>query len=597
MMKFRVRLTLIFIVLIGLSVLACGIFMARMFNQAQLESLKDNLVREGKIIMAQTDWLSGGTEKEQIAYYTSNAQHLRAVAEARVTFIREDGKVLGDSDNDPTFMDNHGDRLEVIQAKAKGVGSSTRFSATLKKNMLYVAVPVQQGADFKGYVRLSMSLEDVEARTRLVWFYLIVGLFIFFSMAGMLSYRIAHSLTRPLEKITRVANQITHMNYKSRVFIKNVDEIGQLGNAINTMADSLQFQMNRIQEDESRLKSVLENMISGVVMIDREGHIVLLNRSAEEILGFNSKELLGKTYDQAKQQYEMTQIIQECMEKKEHIRDELTFYFPEERILEINLVPMYHSETDWAGIVIVLHDISAIRRLERVRSEFVANVSHELKTPIAAVKGFAETLLAGAVNDEETARSFLQIIHDESDRLNRLIVDILELSKVESKRIPLYFSPIQMQPFILNTIDVMQTEAKRKQIDMDMHVDENLYLEADEDRLQQILINLLANGINYTPEGGKITVTAEAVDTAGNGEYDHVQIVIQDTGVGIPKKDIPRIFERFYRVDKARSRSSGGTGLGLSIVKHLVELHRGTIRVESSLGAGSRFIIELPVVH
>ncbi|MFD2613468.1 two-component system histidine kinase PnpS [Paenibacillus gansuensis] len=597
MKKFRVRLTLIFVVLIGLSVLASSIFMARTFNQSQLKSLKENLVRESKIILAMTDWLREGSDTEQIAYYTKLAERLRTIAEARVTFIREDGIVLGDSDNNPVNMDNHSHREEVVQAREQGLGSTTRYSQTLKKNMLYVAVPVNDNPKFRGYVRLSMSLEDVEASTRLVWFYLILGLLIFFLAAGLLSYRIAHGLTQPLEKITRVARQITHMNYKSRVYIKNTDEIGQLGHAINAMADSLQFQMNRIQEDESRLKSVLENMISGVVMIDREGRIVLLNRSAEEILGFSSKELLGKRYDQAKQQYEMTQIIQECMERKEHIREEITFYFPEERILEINLVPMYHSEEEWAGIVIVLHDISAIRRLERMRSEFVANVSHELKTPIAAVKGFAETLLAGAVKDEETANSFLQIIYDESDRLNRLIVDILELSKIESKRIPLYFSPIHMDMFVRKTVEVMRTEAAKKQVKIDMQVDETVYLEADEDRLRQILINLLANGISYTPEGGKVTVLVEPADPTPEGDYEHVRIIIEDTGIGIPKKDLPRIFERFYRVDKARSRSSGGTGLGLSIVKHLVELHRGTIRVESGLGVGSKFIIELPVIH
>src|SRR5690606_21143914 len=269
---------------------------------------------------------------------------------------------------------------------------------------------------------------------------------------------------------------------------------------------------------------------------------------------------------------------------------------PEERTLEVNLVPMLQVEQEWAGLVIVLHDITAIRRLERVRSEFVANVSHELKTPVAAVKGFAETLLAGAMNDETIAKQFLQIIYDESERLNRLIGDILELSKIESKRVPLQFSPVHLNSLFSKTIEMMRTEAEKKSIELEFQAGEELYIEADEDRLGQIIINLLSNGINYTPEGGKVKVNV--ISPQGDGEgAERIRIIISDTGIGIPKKDLPRIFERFYRVDKARSRSSGGTGLGLSIVKHLVELHRGTIRVESDLGIGSRFIIELPVIH
>jgi two-component system phosphate regulon sensor histidine kinase PhoR len=279
----------------------------------------------------------------------------------------------------------------------------------------------------------------------------------------------------------------------------------------------------------------------------------------------------------------------------------MMFYYPAERILDISLSPIAHDGDEWAGVLIVLHDITAVRRLERMRSEFVANVSHELKTPIAAVKGFAETLLAGALNDKDTAKQFLQIIFDESERLNRLIGDILELSKIESKRIPLHFSPVDLQSFVEHMIHMMRPEANKKSIELQIQVPDDLYMEADEDRLRQIFINLLSNGIAYTPEGGKVKVRIEpAVPHAGEGEDgdgERVRIIIQDTGIGIPKKDLPRIFERFYRVDKARSRSSGGTGLGLSIVKHLVELHRGTIKVDSEPGIGTKFTIELPVIH
>ncbi|MDF2961005.1 MAG: histidine kinase [Paenibacillus sp.] len=599
MHKFRARLTLIFILLIGSSVLIAGLFMAQMLKESHIEALKTHMLRELRVILVSLDWEKEGTDAEQIRFYTEQANRLRKSADARITYIRADGKVLGDSDHAAVDMENHSTRKEVVDAKESGtVGTDMRYSTTIGRNMLYVAVPVKDNNQIKGYVRLAMSLQEVEASIRQVWFVLLIGLLVVFVLAVLISFRVAYSITRPIEMITKVAHQITNMNYKARVHGRKKDEVGQLGQAINRMADSLQLQMNRIIEDESRLKSVLENMISGVMMIDREGKIVLLNRSAEDILGFSSQELLGKKFDEAKQQFDFTQLIQECIDVHEHIRDEMIFYYPSERILEINLSPMSLNEEEWVGVLIVLHDITAVRRLERMRSEFVANVSHELKTPIAAVKGFAETLLAGALNDKETAKSFLQIIFDESERLNRLIGDILELSKIESRRIPLQFSPVHLQAFIGNCLHVMNSEAAKKSIDLEMNVDPDLYIEADEDRLRQILINLLSNGINYTPEGGKVKVKVEPPLGGGTGsENERIRMTISDTGIGIPKKDLPRIFERFYRVDKARSRSSGGTGLGLSIVKHLVELHKGSIRVESEVGMGTKFIIELPIIH
>jgi two-component system phosphate regulon sensor histidine kinase PhoR len=597
MNKFRAKLTLILMLLIGCSMLVAGLFMAKILEDSHVGDLQDNMQRQLKFILATGDWHRAGSDQALMDYYSEQAKKIKVMSDTRITYIREDGKVLGDSDQSPAQMDNHLNRPEVVDARSNGIGFKSRYSDTLKQNMLYTAIPVMEGQKLIGYLRMAMSLEQVESDVRRLWYFLITGLFILFLISGYVSYRFARGITRPIEKITRVAKQITDMNYKARVNTHNNDEVGQLGHAINQMADSLQLQMNRILENESRLKGVLENMVSGVLMIDREERIVLLNPSAEEILGFTSLELLGKKYNEAKQQYEFTKLIQECIDLREHIRDEMIFYFPAERILEINLSPISQEDEEWAGVLIVLHDITAVRRLERMRSEFVANVSHELKTPIAAVKGFAETLLAGAMNDKETAKSFLQIIFDESERLNRLIGDILELSKIESKRIPLHFSPIDLHDFIDKSLNMMKTEAEKKHIELSMQLEEDIYLEADEDRLRQIFINLLSNGINYTQEGGKVKVRVEPLSMNKDGDYERLRIIVSDTGIGIPKKDLPRIFERFYRVDKARSRISGGTGLGLSIVKHLVELHKGNIRVESEVGMGTKFIFELPVIH
>lgn len=603
MNSYRVRLTVIMVVMVGFSVLAAGIFMGKTFKDNHLNALEDNLVREMKIILDRMDWKHGKPE-ELYGYYTQEALRLKEITESRITFISGDGTVVGDSDHDPKMMDNHANRIEVEEAKAGGVGKAIRHSDTLDANLLYVAMQVDPGNPGSDMIRMALSLQEVDASMQRIWTALFIGLLILFAVAALISYRIARGLTRPLEQITRVAKRIKSMDYRARVTVKSNDEIGELGLAINAMADGLQVQMARIHQNESQLASVLDNMINGIVMIDRAGRVVLLNRRAEEVLGFSARELAGRHYTEAKQQYELSQIIQDGLERREHLREEITFYFPEERLLDLNLVPIFDGNEEFGGVLLVLQDVSAIKRLERMRSEFVANVSHELKTPIAAVKGFAETLLGGAVNDPETARSFLQIIFDESDRLNRLIGDILELSKIESRRVPLMFSPIELEPFMSKTVELMESEAVRKDIQITMKVEPGLYVEADEDRLRQIVMNLLSNGINYTPEGGVVSILVEPVllpwmedMNEEDVDYEHIRIMITDTGIGIPKKDLPRIFERFYRVDKARSRSSGGTGLGLSIVKHLVELHRGSIELDSNVGVGSTFTIELPVLQ
>ncbi len=449
-----------------------------------------------------------------------------------------------------------------------------------------------------GYMLIAISIRNLMDTDQYFWLSIGLGIIAIVSAFACVSYLMSRSIRQPIQHITRVAKQINSTDASARLHLESKGEWSQIGQAMNQMADLLQHHMNRTIESEGRLRNILGNMISGVMIIDRDHRIVSINAAAEMIFGLSSEVCVGKQYYETKQQFEFTQLIEEGMYSHERIRDEILLYYPEERILDVYITPITQTDGTWSGLLIVLDDITAVRRLERMRSEFVANVSHELKTPLAAVKGFAETLLSGALQDRETAESFIQIIFDESERLNRLIGDILELSKIESKRIPLQFSPIHLSKFIINIFQMMNAEAQKKKIILNMQIDDKLYIEADEDRLRQILINLISNGINYTPEEGKVTVVVTMIHPIGDQEqYQSVQIKIIDTGIGIPKRDLPRIFERFYRVDKARSRLSGGTGLGLSIVKHLVELHNGHISVESKVGIGTEFMLELPIIH
>ncbi|USB32371.1 ATP-binding protein [Paenibacillus sp. YPG26] len=596
MKTFRMRLTLILMGLVGISMLAAGLIMAQVFKDSHLTVLEGNMAREINLISSTLELPKVDGDSGVMAYYTSKAQELDKLTDSRVTFISLDGKVIGDSESDPSKMSNHSNREEIISAiEHESTGTSIRYSNTMHENMLYVARHVVSKQGFDGYIRLSMSLKTVEEGLWKGWALTIGGLAVLFLAAALVSYRVAKGLTRPIEHITTVAHRISKLDYDARVDIQRHDEIGQLGSAINGMADSLQLQLKRIRDNEDLLQSVLSNMTGGILMVDTNGRIALVNREAERILRLKDTHMLGKLYHEIKRSYELTRFMDEGITRMEQMSEERTIYDPEEKILHFDSVPMFEDDGSYHGMLFLLRDVTEIRKLEVMRSEFVANVSHELKTPVAAVKGFAETLLSGGVKDEETSRSFLQIIFDEGDRLNRLIGDILELSKIESRRVPLEYSPVHVHSLLESIFEVLQSSAARKSITMQLEVPEELFMEADEDRLRQVFMNLLSNAISYTLDGGRVKVTVESLESSG--EEEKIRFVISDTGIGIPKKDLPRIFERFYRVDKARSRSSGGTGLGLSIVKHLVELHHGTIRVESKVGEGTVFILDLPLLH
>lgn len=599
MKPFRIRLTLILMILLGVLGLAAALTMGQIFKSSHITTLEDNMVREIRLLETTFAFKATGADgqpsEDVFQYYSQEAHQIGNLTDSRVTFIEKDGTVIGDSESDPHTMNNHMDREEIRSAATGGVGSAIRYSATLDKNMLYVAAPVQAGNLFDGYIRLSMSLEAVEVGVRNAWTVMGISLLILFLVAAVVSYRVASGLTKPLEHITVVANRISRLDYGARVRLERRDEIGELGKAIDNMADSLEKQLKIIRDNEDLLQSVLANMTGGMLMVNSLGNVALVNRFAEDVLGVSSKRLTGKSYQELKRHYELTKLLGEGLRRKERIHDEQTLYDPEPRLIQIDGVPMFEDDDTYRGMLFLIQDISNIRRLERMRSEFVANVSHELKTPIAAVKGFAETLLGGGVQDEQTSRAFLQIIYDESERLNRLIGDILELSKIESKRSPLNFSPIHLQPFFDTIREMLNSSAAKKNITMEMKVPEEMFMEADEDRLRQIFVNLISNAVNYTQDGGKVRLTVEE-QVSENGE-ERILFHVRDTGMGIPKKDLPRIFERFYRVDKARSRSSGGTGLGLSIVKHLVDLHRGTVTVESEVNIGTTFTVNLPLLQ
>lgn len=434
------------------------------------------------------------------------------------------------------------------------------------------------------YYFLSNRHEPVDQ----VWLYLF-GLFGLILLGGLLlSIYLAGGVRRPLVEIAAVARRIAAGDWDAEVRHPGSDEIGEVAVALNEISRTTREKVRQLAESKGRLEAVLANMESGVVLFDRSGRINLVNPAAERILGIGKARVAGRTYVETLRNYPLSQIIDEVLRSGKPQGGEISLIFPSERILAAHAAPVFGERQEPQGVVLVLHDISEIRRLERVRAEFVANVSHELKTPVTAVKGFAETLLEGALYNSRACEEFVSIIAEEAERLNRLINDLLSLSRIESRELMLRLESLELGPEIKQIVDKLKPRFQKKELGLSVAVPGHpVIVRADRDRMEQVLLNLLENSLMYTPSGGHVEVGVQ-------DESNMVVVSVKDTGIGIPPDDLPRIFERFYRVDRARSRKLGGTGLGLAIVKHLVEAHGGKVWVESELGKGSQFYFTLP---
>ncbi|WP_235782042.1 sensor histidine kinase [Paenibacillus senegalensis] len=461
MNSYKKKLTLMVLVLVFLSSILTGAVAAEWLKDKAMEAERTHMEQElsiFRVLLEGQNVDAGDANPELLAYLQKVAQAI----EARITWMLADGRVLFDSEGISGTGDGPLKHEEIQQAINEGVGFASRMNHRTGQDILFAAAAIGNAQAPEGYIRIARETEDFHPPLNELWFFIITGLILFLAAAMYFANRSANQLTAPLEQMTKVARQITHHNSQVRIERQGMDEIRQLGKAINTMADSLQKQVEQTRQNESRLKRVLDNMHSGVMMIDRHGNVVLVNRSGEGIFGISSREVIGRPYKHVELPQELLQKIQLCLANQESIQSELTVHYPEEAILDVSINPLPDFQEEGYGVLVVLHNLTAVRRLERMRSEFVANVSHELKTPVASVKGFAETLLAGAVNDRETANSFLQIIHDESERINRIIGDLLELSKIESKREPLHFSPVDLEQMIGQTVHLMNAEARKK---------------------------------------------------------------------------------------------------------------------------------------
>ncbi|MCX8022346.1 MAG: ATP-binding protein [Syntrophorhabdaceae bacterium] len=494
----------------------------------------------------------------------------------RITVIKRDGVVVADSESDPTKMENHTSRPEVMEALSGNFGRSLRWSSTISQEMLYVAVPLKKENDVYGALRISAYistinevLEDVKRKV-----FLLSVLFILLSF--VFSIYFSKGLSKTIREIIDMASSIANGNFKKRLFLKNKGEFSELADIFNNMAYKIDSLFNEVAERNEELRTILSSIREFIVLLDREDRIKMSNDSFKAFSGVNRDE--GRYHYEVVRSFELVALIEKAKKSLEHITDEITL---NGRIFFIEVKYLQEREET----VCVFHDITDFKKLEKIKSDFIANISHELRTPLTAIKGFVET-----IEDEEEIKNknYLTVVKRHTERLINIVNDLLILSELEGKTDVLSVEEVNLKEIIENILKTFEQKARERGLVIERHIEGiNYTIKADPFRLEQMFINLIDNAIKYT-EKGKITISLSF-------SQNQVEIVVEDTGIGIPKEHIGRIFERFYVVDRSRTKKLGGTGLGLSIVKHIVHLHNGTINVESNTGVGTRITICLPV--
>ncbi|MGH7407000.1 MAG: two-component system histidine kinase PnpS [Candidatus Methylomirabilales bacterium] len=588
--RLAVRLTLVLLVVTTLGMGVMGLYITRVLETHSVENLKSGLVTEARLIHdALVPYLARGAPREWVQEL---AEKYGAKLGARVTVIADDGTVLGDSERDlegVRGMENHAARPEVRAALAGSIGDHLRRSRTLDVEMLYVAIPLEDGTSVRGALRLALPMTEVAKAATSVRRSVAAGGLLALGLALAVGLFISRRVTRPVTEMQAVAHRMAEGNLDQTVPVTGRDEIAELGHALNRMALRLREKIQDLEGERAKVAAILDSMVEGVIALDHRGRILLMNPGARAIFGLRQEAVEGRPFLEVIRQKELFDLVEACRAcpPGENCRREVELAPPINRILEAHAVPV-RFDSEGGGCLLVLHDISELRRLEQVRREFVANVSHELRTPLTSIQGYLETLLDGALEEPATARRFLEVAHTHAERLGRLVGDLLQLSDLETGRVLLRPAAVPLHPVAADVLAIFENQAAQKNLAFVNRVPPDIRVHADRDCLSQILVNLVDNAVKFTPERGQITLAA-AREASGL-----VEVRITDTGIGIPSADLPRITERFYRVDKTRSRELGGTGLGLAIVKHLVRAHGGDLAIESELGKGTTVRFTLP---
>lgn len=573
--QWRITVSFILVTLIIMAIL--GVYLVNSSRNSQLDNLRSQLENEAAITAEAC--LPSLLNADESANLDSLAKKLGAEIETRITIVALNGTVLGDSEEDPHTMENHGDRPEIVDALATGVGESTRYSATLGQRMLYVAVPISYQDEILGVARVSLPLTTVEDLERRVTLIIVIAMAIAMALVVLAAWVTSRITTRPIRKLTAASKRIASGELGQKLAIEARDEVGELTHAFNEMSAKTKELVEMISEDRTRLATILDNMTDGVIMVDTEGNVSLANKAAEKLFGI--KEAKNEPLIEAVRDHEVDELLRLCLRTAQ---TQATQYESSvsKGYLRVVAIPIAHT-----GVLLLFQDLTELRSLQTTRRELIGNISHEFRTPLAGIKAMVETLTGGAMDDKVAAKDFLTRIDSEVDRLTQLVEELTELSRIETGKAELKKEPIDLNKLVEEVIAQLSPQAERQQLSISREFATNLpSVLADKDRVRQVITNLVHNAIKFTPAGGRITITSRALEGS-------VVVHIADTGIGIPEEDLPRVFERFYKGDKARA--GGGTGMGLAIAKHVIQAHGGSIWVRSEEGEGSTFAFSLPL--
>ncbi|WP_059171375.1 two-component system histidine kinase PnpS [Bacillus sp. FJAT-27445] len=578
MTKYRTRLLIAMVLLTVAVLLGLGILLGQLFKNYYLDSFYERLEKESSLIRMYIEDYGGlqGADRNELGKFGKKLG-------AGILLVDKNGNVLYNSNGDVAAP---GDLITDI---VSGGNKKRRFFKLRdRQEVHYYWTELKKENGTEGYLFLSLASSELKDAYRNIWWLISLSLGLAMAIIVLLGMRITRRYAKPIESAANVAMELAKGNYRARTYVEErMDETGLLSSSINVLARNLEDMAKTREIQQERLITLIENIGSGLVLIDSRGFINLINKGYKELFKVEPGEILYRAYYEAIPFREIQELIEEIFMTEQKQRKQ--FILPvsiERKYFDVSALPIIGTNNVWKGVLLVFHDITELKKLEQIRKDFVANVSHELKTPVTSIKGFAETLLDGAMKDEKALHEFLSIILKESDRLQRLIQDLLELSKLEQHNFRLDILRFNLAPILKEIVAILDGKASEKRIDLVIHpIPDDLEIEGDSFRIRQVLINLLTNAITYTPMDGRVELT---VRDAGK----RIVMVVRDTGIGIEEEEIPRIFERFYRVDRARTRNSGGTGLGLAIVKHIVEAHKGRITVKSNIGKGTEFILE-----
>jgi len=576
-----------YLIVIFISILAVWLYASRTMESLYLKGTSSDLESRARLLDARFAEL---IILDKVVFLDSLCKQLGPESGTRITVIDPLGAVLGDSDENPGIMENHRNRPEIDEALAGKVGVRQRFSNTLQLNMMYVAVPIRSEGEIVGVVRTSLPVTAVDEALSSFNTKVILSGLIITVLATLLSFFILRRISRPLGQLKEGADRFADGYLQTRLPVSDIEEIGALAQAMNKMAVQLDERIHTIIKQRNEQEAVLSSMIEGVLAVDADERILNINEAAAHLLGIDAASATGRTVQEAIRNVDLQRFVARSLNSTGPVEQEITVQNDREAFLQAHGTVLRDTVGGGIGAVIVLNDLTRLRKLENIRRDFVANVSHELKTPVTSIMGFVETLLDGAADDRENARRFLEIIIKQANRLNAIIDDLLTLSRIEkeSDASEIELRPGKILAVVSASVQTCEARASQKKIRLVAAGDPELEARINARHLEQAITNLIDNAVKYSESDSEIMITAGATES-------EAVISVEDSGCGIEQCHLERLFERFYRVDKARSREVGGTGLGLAIVKHIALAHQGRVSVESRPHQGSTFRIHLPL--